>query len=158
MPGEAEQLAQLAPLITNVLGRLKPLWDQPVVRLPYNFPNAVSATIAAGTTNQPIPLTDFINALEFPFEIKRIKFSQDPSHTFRDWRVQISDQTFNQPFQKNSVMVATLIEDNTGAWNQDFPWVVRPKGGGLLVLVDNLDTVNAINVDINFQGNLLIPR
>jgi hypothetical protein len=35
---------------------------------------------------------------------------------------------------------------------------VRPKGGGLVPYVTNLDTVNPITIDIGFVGNLLLPR
>jgi hypothetical protein len=59
---------------------------------------------------------------------------------------------------KTQNMVATLIRDNTGTWELPFPWVVRPKGGGLTVTVDNLDSQNPLTVDIAFIGNLLIPR
>lgn len=156
--GLAAQLVQLATIGEHVLDKIKPLIDQPIIRFPYNLPLARTATIAAGQTGLNLPNTDFSHSLEWPFEIRKVKFSQDPSHTFRDWRVNIKDQTFNQDWQKASAMIATLIDDNTGAWILDFPWVVRPKGGGLTVTVDNLDTVNPINIDINFEGFLLIPR
>ncbi len=56
------------------------------------------------------------------------------------------------------MMVATLLDRNTGKWPLKFPWVLRPKGGGLTIYVNNLDTVNPIIVDVNFTGFLLIPR
>jgi hypothetical protein len=87
-----------------------------------------------------------------------VKFSNDASHTFRDWRVNIKDQTFNQDWMKTQAMVADLVQDNTGQWQLLYPWVVRPKGGGLAVTVDNLDSQNAIRVDVAFIGYLLIPR
>lgn len=156
--GLPAMLLQLAPIIAKTLGRLQPLLDQPIIRLPYNFPLSNSATISAGQTGVPLNETDFLNALEWPFEIHNIKFSQDPSHSFRDWRVNIQDQTFNQPLMKNSTLVADLVANNTGRWDLEYPWIARPKGGGLKVSVDNLDSQNAILVDINFQGYLMIPR
>ena len=156
--GLGAMLVQFAPTIKRVVDRLKPLIDQPIIRFPYNLPQANSQVIAAGASGTRLPDTDFIHALEWPFEVHKIKFSQDSSHTFRDWRVRIQDQTFNQDMMKNSTMVALLVQDNTGVWPLDFPWVVRPKGGGLIVSVDNLDVTNAITVDINFEGFLMIPR
>lgn len=149
---------QMAPLVKSVLDRLKPVIDQPVIRFPYTLSVARTFTVGAGITGARMPDTDFIHALEWPFEVEYVKFSQDPSHTTRDWRVLIKDQTFNQDWMKTSTMVALLVANNTGAWSRQFPWVVRPKGGGLTVNVDNLDAVNPINVDIDFVGNLLIPR
>jgi len=159
-PGEglASMLIQLAPLVKGVVDRIKPVIDQPVIRFPYNLPLAATAIVGAGVSGFRLPDTDFSHSLEWPFEVKNIKFSNDPSHTFRDWRVSIHDQSFNQDFMKRSVMVALLVAANTARWDLDFPWIVRPKGGGLTVSVDNLDTVNQINVDINFEGFLLIPR
>lgn len=156
--GLGAMLNQLAPTIKRALDRIKPVIDQPVVRLPYNFPLSQSQTIAAGQTGVPLTTSDFTNALEWPFEIHRVKFSQDASHSARDWRVNITDQTFNQPMMKASALVADLIDNNTGAWSLGFPWIVRPKGGGLTVFADNLDSSNPIIVDINFSGYLLIPR
>ncbi len=156
--GLAAMLMQLMPTAQQVLQRLKPLVDQPVIRFPYNLPLVRSYTIAAGVTNAPLPQTDFSHSLEWPFEVERVKFSNDPSHTFRDWRVTIKDQTFNQEWMKASSMVDLLIQQNTAQWLLNFPWVVRPKGGGLTVSVDNLDSENPITVDVNFEGFLLIPR
>lgn len=51
-----------------------------------------------------------------------------------------------------------LIDTNTGVWYLKFPWVVRPKGGALLLIADNLDLVNPISVEVEFSGSLLIPR
>lgn len=156
--GLAAMLMQLAPTVQSLINRIKPVIDQPVIRFPYNLPLRNSFTVPAGGIGQRMPDTDFIHALEWPFEVHKVKFSQDPAHTFRDWRVSIKDQTFNQDFMKTQAMVALLLSDNTGAWELDLPWTVRPKGGGLTVTVDNLDTVNPITVDINFEGFLLIPR
>lgn len=156
--GLAAQLVQLAPLAQKILTSLKPVIDQPVIRFPYTMPLRTSATVGAGLTGQRLPDSDFIHALEWPFEVNKVKFSQDPSHTFRDWRVLIKDQTFNQDWMKTQNMVATLVDDNTGAWTMGFPWVVRPKGGGISVTVDNLDASNPITVDLAFVGYLLIPR
>lgn len=156
--GLAAMAVQYGPLFRSIVDRLKPFLDQPIIRFPYNLPLAVSAVIAAGANNQPLVQSNFSHSLEWPFEVHKVKFSQDPAHTFRDWRVFIRDLVMNQDMAKASSMVATTVDDNTGAWDLKFPWVVRPKGGGLTVFVDNLDTVNPITVDINFQGFLMIPR
>lgn len=156
--GQSAQMVQIAPLVKKFLDGIKPLMDQPIIRFPYALPLRQSAVIPAGQTGQRLPDTDFIHALEWPFEVHYVKFSQDPAHTFRDWRVLIKDQTFNQDWAKTQAMVATVVQDNTGVLELDFPWVVRPKGGGLTVTVDNLDTQNPITVDINFVGYLMIPR
>lgn len=158
LSGLAAMAMQYGPLVKGIYDRIKPFVDQPVIRLPYNFPLAASAVVAAGANNVPLQASDFGNSLEWPFEVHTVKFSQDPAHTFRDWRVTVRDQTFNQDMFRATAMVATLVKDNTGAWDLDFPWVVRPKGGGLNISVTNLDTVNPITVDVNFQGYLLIPR
>jgi len=151
-------LAQLAPTIKGFFDKVNPLLAQPVIRMPYNLPLARSQVLAAGSTGNILTPTDFSHSLEWPFEVHQVKFSQDIAHTFRDWRVGIQDQTFNQPFQKANFMIADIVDDNTGKWELKFPWVVRPKGGALGVVADNLDDVNPITVDINFIGYLLIPR
>jgi hypothetical protein len=156
--GIEASLLQLAPLIKGVIDRIKPIVDQPIVRFPFSMALRTSAVIGAGLSGQVLTGTDFSNALEYPFEVERIKFSQDPAHTFRDWRVNIKDQIFTMDWMKTQAMVALLVNDDTGAWKLTFPWVVRPKGGALTITVDNLDTINPITVDINFIGSLLIPR
>jgi hypothetical protein len=156
--GLAAMLVQLGPMVKGALDRLKPVIDQPIIRFPYSMPLRQSFSVGAGLVGQPMPSTDFQHALEWPFEVHEVKFSNDPSHTFRDWRVLVKDQTFNQDWMKTQAMIALLIADNTGLWRLRMPWVVRPKGGGLTVQVDNLDTQNPITVDICFNGYLMIPR
>lgn len=156
--GFETMIMQFAPYMKSFMDWLGPLGNQPVVRVPYTSPLATSLTIAAGVSNQPLIQTDFQNSLEYPFEVRRVIFSQDPAHTTRDWRFSNMDMTFNMPWQKAPAMVATLIDANTLAWDLVFPWVVRPKGGGLQPFVTNLDTVNPITVDVNFVGSLLLPR
>lgn len=151
-------LAQLAPYIVPLINAVKPIVDQPVIRMPYNLPLATSQSVPAGQANFPLNQTNFSHSLEWPFEIRRIKFSNDPAHTFRDWQFFCQDITYNQPWMKAPTMVATLIEDNTAVWELEFPWIIRNKGGGLQPSVSNLDTVNPITVDINFEGYVLIPR
>lgn len=150
---------QLAPTISNVLNGLKPLIDQPIVRFPYVMPLSASQVIPAGQT-AVLTASDFNYSFEWPFEVWKVAFSNDPAHTFRDWRVGILDQTFNQPWQKaqSGVLVSTLLDTNTDKWCLEMPWVVRPKGGGLQITVTNLDTVNPITVDIAFIGKQLLPR
>lgn len=156
--GLAAQLMQLVTPVRGVLDRLRPLIDQPVIRQPYTMETSQTAIIPPGANNLPLPAADFQHSLEYPFEIHYMKVSQDPSHTFRDWQLDITDQTFNTQWFKNPQMIATLVKDNTGAWDLDFPWTVRPKGGALLLRVTNLDGFNPIGVDVGFVGYLLIPR
>lgn len=158
-PALGTMLAQWAPFFADLANRVRPLIDQPVVRFPYSMPLSSSQVIAPGATVRLTP-TDFQYSLEYPFEVTEVKFSQDPAHTPRDWRVLFQDQTFNQPWtlSQNGVMVATYIDDNTGKYKLELPWVVRPKGGGLSIVCTNLDTVNPITVDIALLGSQLIPR
>lgn len=156
--GLEANLLQLASLFKGVIDRVKPVIDQPIVRFPFEMPLRTSQVIGAGLSGQILNSTDFTNATEYPFEVERIKFSQDPSHSFRDWRFFIKDQIFTMDWMKSSTMVATSIDDNTGAWKLTFPWVVRPKGGALIISVDNLDVSNPITVDLSLIGSLLIPR
>lgn len=151
-------LAQLAPYFKPLIDAVKPIIDQPVIRMPYNLTTLQSVVIPPGVSNFPLQQSYFSHSLEWPFEIHKVKFSQDPAHTFRDWRFFNLDITFNQPWMKSSVMVSTLIDDNTGAWELKFPWMVRPKGGGLNPFIDNLDTVNPITIDIDFEGYVLMPK
>lgn len=158
-PGLSAMMVQLGPLLQTVMAKIQPLIDQPVIRMPYSMPLAHSQVIAAGLTGQILTPADFQYSLEWPFEVHAVKFSQDIAHTYRDWRVAFMDQTFNQPLQKaNSSLVAGLVDDNTGKWCWKFPWTIRPKGGGMNILVDNLDTVNPITVDVDLIGYLKIPR
>lgn len=156
--GAEAMLSQLLPHFKGLMDRIEPLLNQPVVRVPYSLPLANSTVIPAGQQGQVLDSTSFSYSLEWPLEVHEVKFSQDIAHTFRDWRVNIQDQVVNQPLQKNTPMVADLVDDNTGKWTWKFPWVVRPKGGALLISVDNLDTVNPITVDLSFNGYLMIPR
>ncbi len=152
-------LSQMAPFFLDLYNKAAPLFNQPVIRYPYTMPLATSQVIAPGATallTQP----DFNYNFEWPFEIQKVSFSQDPAHTTRDWRVYFQDQTFNQPWQKaqTGTMVATLLDTNTDKYVLEFPWVVRPKGGGIQINVTNLDTVNPITVDIALIGAQLLPR
>jgi hypothetical protein len=156
----AATLTQLAPRIGRIFKGLQFVVDQPLVRQPYILPTSQAGgqVIAAGATNVPLLQSDFSHSLEWPFEIYRIRFSNDPQHTFRDWRIMLLDLTFNQQWMKNPVMVDDLIDANTGFWELPFPWVIRPQGGGQNFNIDNLDTVNPIAVNIALHGCLLIPR
>lgn len=157
--GLAAQILQVMPWIKKQVDKLKPLIDQPIIRFPWNLPLITSQVVPANTAGIRLPASDFAVGLEYPFEVHAVKLSQDPAHTLRDWRVSILDQTFSQDMQNNPVMAALLVANNTGLWQLDpYPWVIRPKGGGLNIAVDNLDTVNPITVDISFQGYLMIPR
>jgi hypothetical protein len=92
--------------------------SQLITREPYVLATSAvgGAIIAAGQMNVPLLLSDFSNSLEWPFEVDRIRFVNDPSHTFRDWRVRVVDQTYNQEWMKNPVMVEALITVDTGFW------------------------------------------
>jgi hypothetical protein len=127
---------------------------------PYVFSTETAGgiVIAAGRTNVPLIQTDFLNALEWPFKLYRIRFTNDPQHTYRDWRVRCVDQTYNQEWMKNPVMVESLVQVNTGFWELPKPWIVRSQGGGQQWFVDNLDTVNPITVNIALHGALVIPH
>lgn len=151
-------LTQLGPLIHGFMNRVEPLLSQPVVRIPWSMPLADSTVIPAGQQGFVLSSTDFNYSLEWPFEVHQVKFSQDIAHTFRDWRVDFQDQIVNQPLQKTAPMIADLVDDNTGKWIWEYPWIVRPKGGAILVKADNLDDVNPITVDMAFIGYLMVPR
>ena len=156
----AASLTQIAPFADRLVKGLRFLIDQPVIREPYILAtaNPGGQVIAAGAVNTVLPMIDFSHSLEWTFEVKRIRFSNDASHTFRDWSVSVQDQTYNHPWMKNPVMVDTLISANTGFWELDFPWIIRPQGGGQQWYVNNLDAANPITVNVALIGELLIPR
>lgn len=156
----AASLLQLAPNAKRVLDSMRFLFDQPVIREPYVLGTSATpgAVIAIGATNQILLSSDFSHSLEWPFEVQEIAFSNDPQHTFRDWRVSIQDQTYNHTWMKNPVMVDLLVDANTAKWKLGFPWIIRPMGGGQNIYVDNLDTINPITVNVALIGELLIPR
>lgn len=157
----AATLMQLFPSIKRMFDGMRFLVEQPVIREPYNL-GTNSATggqvIAAGAMNQPLNSADFQHSLEWPFEVRQIKFDIDPMHTPRDWRVMIQDQTYNHQWMKNPIPVANLIEANTLMYTLPERWIIRPMGGGQQIYVDNLDTVNPIQVSVSLIGALLIPR
>lgn len=156
----AATLMQLSPKIGRILKGLSFVVDQPVIRQPQWLGTSTPGgqVIAAGAFNVPLLQSDFSLSLEWPFSVTRIRFSNDSSHTFRDWRVLIQDFTFNQAWMKNPIMVDTLIDANTGFLELEVPWIVRPQGGGFQINVDNLDAVNPISVNVTLHGSLLIPR
>lgn len=156
----AASLTQIAPFAKRMVDGLRFLVDQPVTREPYILATSAAGgqVIAAGAVNAVLLSTDFSHSLEWPFEVKRIRFSIDAQHTFRDLSVMVQDQTFNHPWMKNPVLVDNLVAANTGFWDLDFPWIVRPQGGGQQWYVNNLDAINPIQVSISLIGALLIPR
>lgn len=156
----AATLTQLSPTVSRVFKGLQFLIDQPVIRQPQwlGTSTAGGQVIAAGANNVPLLQSDFSLSLEWPFSVRRIRFSNDPQHTFRDWRIVIQDFTFNQSWMKAPIMVDTLVDANTGFLELEVPWIVRPQGGGFQINVDNLDTANPISVNITLHGSLLIPR
>ena len=93
----AQTLMQLVPTARRIVDGLRFLFDQPVIREPYFLGTSAAqgAVVAAGAVNAPQLQSDFSHSLEYPFEVDRIRFSNDSSHTFRDWRVRVVDQTFN---------------------------------------------------------------
>lgn len=156
--GLAAMLMQLGPRVKSTWDRIAPLLDQPVERMPYNLPLSAGQVIAAGAVQTPLLASDFQNSLEWPFEVHAIKFGQDAGHTFRDWTILITEIVFSKIWMKASGKVSDFVEDNTGQWKLNYPFILRPKGGQLQIMVSNLDAVNPITVDINFQGYQLIPR
>ena len=134
-------------------------YDAFVTYEPYVLSTSASggAIIPAGQMNVPQLLSDFSNSLEWPFKVDKIRFVNDAQHTYRDWSVRVVDQTFNQEWMKNPVMVEALIDVETGFWKLPRPWIIRPQGGGQNWYVDNLDTVNPIQIVIALHGSLLIP-
>jgi hypothetical protein len=159
--GLAAMLSQFLPTIHGIVNKVVPLLQQPILRVPYNLPLSNPLTglvVAAAGRSVAMPASDFSSSLEWPFEVHKVKFSQDAGHTFRDWRVFMRDQVYSQDLMKASVRVSTLVADNTGMWELAFPYIVRAKGGGWTITVDNLDTINPITVDINLQGYLLVPQ
>lgn len=156
--GLAAMLMQWATRWRDVTDRIKPLLDQPVIRQPYTMPSSNPLVVAAGATGVAFPNTDFSNSLEWPFEVHEIKPTQDPAHIFDDWRIAIKDQTFDRPLHKANQRVSGLVDDDTGIWRLCFPWIMRNKGGGFTITVDNLDAVNPITVNVTLRGYLLIPR
>jgi len=156
----ASVLTQLFPRVDRVFRGLQFLVDQPVIREPYWLGTSAAGgqVIAAGATNVPLLQSDFSHSLEWPFSVRRIRFSNDPQHTFRDWRVVINDQTFSQAWMKNPILVDSLIDAYSGFLELEVPWIIRPQGGGFQIYVDNLDAVNPITVGVALHGSLLIPR
>jgi hypothetical protein len=158
-PGTAAMIAQLGPVFQQLLRGVQPLLDQPLIRVPYAMSLAATQVIAAGAT-AILTAADFQYSFEWPLEVHRVGFSQDLAHTYRDWRVLLTDGTFNRPLEKapTGSLVSTLVDLNTGKWEWKFPWTVRPKGGSFQVAVTNEDQDNPISVDLSFIGYQLIPR
>lgn len=158
--GLAQSLLQLFPTINRVVDSLRFLIEQPMIREPYQLGTSApgGAVIPAGAMNVVQLQSDFSHSLEWPFQVSRIRFSNDAAHTFRDWRVRVLDQTFNHEWMKNPIMVDALIDANTGFWDLQYPWIIRPQGGGQQWYVDNLDTANPITINITLEGHLLIPN
>ena len=131
-----------------------------LIRSPYILSTSAvgGAIIPAGQQNVPQLLSDFSNGLEWPFEVTKIRFVNDPQHTFRDWRVRVLDQTFNQEWMKNPALVEALVNVQTGFWELPEPWIIRSQGGGQNWFIDNLDTANPIQITIALFGSLLLPK
>lgn len=158
--GLAASLLQIAPGITRTIQGLRFLLDQPLIREPYVLCTSTAGgqVIAAGARNQPLNAADFSHSMEWPFEVRKIKFECDAQHTPADWRVLIQDNTYNHQWMKNPVPVASLLNANTLMFELPERWIIRQMGGGQQIYVDNLDTANAINVTVSLIGSLLIPR
>lgn len=157
----AQTLMQLVPTARRITDGLRFLFDQPVLRMPYTLGTSAEngALVAANARNAVMLQSDFSHSLEYPFEVHRIRFSNDSSHTFRDWRVRVMDLNYNMEWSKGqTVMVETLVDANTGFWDIRFPWVIRSQGSGQQWYVDNLDAVNPIHISIVLHGYLLMPQ
>lgn len=157
--GLASTLLQLVPSAKRIVDGLKFVVDQPVMRFPYTLSTSAvgGAIIAPGQMNVPQLASDFSNSLQWPFEVTKIRFTNDAQHTYRDWRVRVVDQTYTQEMSKNPTLVEALVNVETGFYELDFPWIIRPEGGGQNWFVDNLDTVNPIQITIALHGSLLFP-
>lgn len=150
----------MAPTAGNVIARVSNLvFDASIVRSPYILATSApgGAIIPPGQQNVPQLLSDFSNSLEWPFEVTKIRFVNDPQHTYRDWRVRVVDQTYAQEWMKYPVLVESLINVDTGFWELPMPWTIRPQGGGQNWFVDNLDPVNPIQIVIALFGSLQFP-
>ena len=148
---------KILPFAELSLKGLLDLVDPRILRMPYTMPNIGTRVIAAGAVGVPLNQQDFQNALEWPFEVQRIKFSQDPAHTPRDWRIRIVDQSKAQQLMAAPVMVSTLITNNTGAWELKTPRVM-PARNAWQIFIDNLDPINPITIDFALVGELLVPK
>jgi hypothetical protein len=148
---------KILPLGEFALKGLVDLVDPRILRMPYSMPNVGVRVIAAGQVGVSLNQQDFQNSLEWPFEVQRIKFSQDPAHTPRDWRVRITDQSKAQLLMPAPVMVAILIDNNTGAWELKTPRVMAARNAWQ-IFIDNIDAINPITIDFALVGELLIPK
>jgi hypothetical protein len=155
----AQTLTQIFPFVNRIVGGLKFLVDQPIIRQPYYLPTSAAGgqVIGAGQANVPLLASDFSHSLSWPFELHRIRVSLDPEHTLRDARVRVDDQTYNQSWMKNPALLDGLVNADTGFWELGFPWIIRPEGGGQQYYIDNLDAVNPIQISFTLHGFLLIP-
>lgn len=156
----ASSLMQLAPGVKRLLDGFRFMVDQPVIREPYYLgsSNPGGNVIAAGAANVPLPQADYSHSMEWPFEVRRVRLSNDSAHTFRDWSFTITDLTFQHTWMKNPQLADGMIDANTGFWELPYPWVIRPAGGGWQINVNNLDAVNPITINVVLHGNLLVPR
>ena len=82
--GLAAQIVQVMPWLKKQIDKVKPIIDQPIIRFPWNLPLITSQVLAADTAGVRLPAADFNIGLEYPFEVHKVKFSQDPAHTFRE--------------------------------------------------------------------------
>jgi hypothetical protein len=129
------------------------------IEMPYTLATSAMGgqVILAGQQNVPLLQSDFSNSLEWPFKIRRIKFEHDASHTYRDYRVRLLDHTYNQEWGKNPIQVSCLVQVDTGFYELPEPWTIRPMGGDQQFFIDNLDTVNPIQISVALHGTLLFP-
>lgn len=156
----AASLMQLSPGIDRALKGLRFMFDMPVIRVPYQMSTSTPGgqVISAGASNQPLTASDFQHSLEWPFEVREVRFDVDPSHTLRDLRVMVTDLTYNQQLMKNPVAANALVDANTLKWVFPERFVMRPMGGGWQIFVDNLDAANPLSVSVTLIGSLLVPR
>jgi hypothetical protein len=143
------------------------LAPQSIIEEPYilGTSNPGGVVIPAGQRNFPLLQSDFSLSLEYPLRVAEIKLVNDPQHTYRDWGIRLVDQTYNQEWMKNPVMVEGLVRNDTGFWelaglgaSGRRGWIIRSQGGGQLFFIDNYDTVNPITVSIFLHGYLQIPN
>lgn len=156
----AAVLTQLYPRITRLFDGFRFLVEQPVIREHYVMgpANPGGNIILPGAVSTPLQAADYSFSLEWPFQVTRIRLSNDAQHTFRDWALLLQDRTFNHQWMNNPILADGLIDANTGFWTLPEPWVIRPQGGGCQIYITNLDTINPITVNVELHGSLLIPK
>lgn len=155
------------PLVTNT-----PLPTQynghPIrERVPYTM--AGELIVAAGATNIVFPPATFLQSVDKPFEVWRVKLvasqldgnnvpiAAPAPNINKFWRVRMTDVSKDQLLTKNAQLVASLTDtDDDNWWWAPEPYTIV-RAEGFEVSVDNLLANNALRAEITFVGyNLII--